>query len=192
MPPPLSDSQQPRLLLPKVIIHCLTVLRREKPNVALYYLKNALEIEQKDPDTDDLTRAGTHLNLSAIYSKLNKHKEAIWHSKNAIILLERRASELKAGSEEEKELQNHVFMNVAIAYYNLGANYEHTQKQNSAIMSYKVALDHAEKYLDGEHSLIGLIKENLAIVEEKLKLAQTSHLMRDYIRKEKATANIYR
>jgi hypothetical protein len=37
-----------------------------KPNVALFYIKNALEIEQSDPTVEAITVAGTHLNICAI------------------------------------------------------------------------------------------------------------------------------
>jgi tetratricopeptide (TPR) repeat protein len=63
--------------------------RKEKPNVALFYLKNALEIEINDPLTEELNLSGTHLNLCAIYSKLNKHQSAVYHAKKAIKLIEK-------------------------------------------------------------------------------------------------------
>lgn len=55
--------------------------KQEKPNVALFYLKSSLEIEQGDQKTEKLNLAGTHLNLCAIYSKLSKNKEAVRHAK---------------------------------------------------------------------------------------------------------------
>lgn len=44
--------------------------RKNKPNVALFYLKNALEIEINNTLPEDFNLASTHLNLCAIYSKL--------------------------------------------------------------------------------------------------------------------------
>ena len=63
--------------------------RKEKPNVALYYLKNALQIEESDSNAEELNIAGTHLNLCAIYGKLNKHLFAIFHAWSAIKLIEK-------------------------------------------------------------------------------------------------------
>jgi tetratricopeptide (TPR) repeat protein len=54
---------------------------------ALFYLKNALDIEINDLNTEPLNLAGTHLNLCAIYSKLNKHQNAVYHAKKAIKII---------------------------------------------------------------------------------------------------------
>lgn len=67
----------------------LNLIRKERPNVALFYLKNALDIEQSDANMDDLNISGTHLNLCAIYSKLGKHIYSIYHARNAIKLIEK-------------------------------------------------------------------------------------------------------
>lgn len=61
--------------------------RIEKPNVALYYLNNSLQLEMQDPRSEQLNLAGTHLNLTAILTKLAKYKDAITHAKAAIIIL---------------------------------------------------------------------------------------------------------
>jgi hypothetical protein len=55
--------------------------------VALYYLNNSLQLEMQDPRSEQLNLAGTHLNLTAILTKLGKHKEAISHAKASIIIL---------------------------------------------------------------------------------------------------------
>ncbi len=62
--------------------------KKNKPNVALFYLMNALEIEKKDPNADATNIAGTHLNLCAIFSKLGKQQEAVVHAKRSIVLIE--------------------------------------------------------------------------------------------------------
>lgn len=43
----------------------------------------------QDPRSEQLNIAGTHLNLTAILTKLGKHKEAITHAKSSIIILRR-------------------------------------------------------------------------------------------------------
>ncbi len=63
--------------------------KKEKPNVALFYLKQSLELEMLDPRSEQLNLAGTHLNLTAILTKLGKHNEAIDHAKASIIILRR-------------------------------------------------------------------------------------------------------
>ncbi len=56
--------------------------------MALCYLRNSLEIEMSDPKTQKINMAGTHLNLCAIYSKLNKHNDAVKHAKYSIEIME--------------------------------------------------------------------------------------------------------
>lgn len=63
--------------------------RRDKAKVALYYLNNSLQLEMQDPRSEQLNLAGTHLNLTAILTKLGKHTDAITHAKSAIIILRR-------------------------------------------------------------------------------------------------------
>ncbi len=65
----------------------LIIRRREKPNVALYYLNSSLELELQDPRSEQLNIAGTYLNLTAILTKLGKHKEAITNAKASILIL---------------------------------------------------------------------------------------------------------
>jgi hypothetical protein len=43
----------------------------------------------QDPRSEQLNLAGTHLNLTAILTKLGKHTDAITHAKAAIIILRR-------------------------------------------------------------------------------------------------------
>ena len=56
--------------------------------------------------TEDLNLAGTHLNLCAIFSKLNRHKEAVEHAKQAIRLLEKQIA-----IKEAKERHNISIVN---------------------------------------------------------------------------------
>ena len=67
----------------------IIINRKEKPNVALFYLNQSLELEMLDPRSEQLNLAGTHLNLTAILTKLGKHNEAITHAKSSIIILRR-------------------------------------------------------------------------------------------------------
>jgi hypothetical protein len=43
----------------------------------------------QDPRSEQLNLAGTHLNLTAILTKLGKHKEAVTHAKASIVILRR-------------------------------------------------------------------------------------------------------
>merc|ERR1719372_14271 len=58
---------------------------------ALSYLRKALKIEVS-LQTDDVTVAGTHLNICAILSKLEKHDKAVQHASCALDLISHRVS----------------------------------------------------------------------------------------------------
>merc|ERR1740138_865677 len=60
-----------------------------KLHAALSYLRKALKIEVS-LRTDDVTVAGTHLNICAILSKLDKHDKAVQHAVCALQLISTR------------------------------------------------------------------------------------------------------
>merc|ERR550539_928990 len=53
---------------------------------ALSYLRRALKMEV-ELNTDEVTLAGTHLNLCAVLSKLEKHDKAVQHALSALELM---------------------------------------------------------------------------------------------------------
>ncbi|CDW80733.1 tpr domain containing protein [Stylonychia lemnae] len=216
---------------------------KEKPNVALFYLKSSLELEEADPTTEKLNLAGTHLNLCAIYSKLVKHPESIKHAKFAIKILEEliqlreshkaaaalllqqqqqqqltqqqnqtqeeqkrvqfdeqnlnQTNQQKTKEQKEEELkqkqeENNLYLTEAIAYYNLGASYEHILKVEQAVKSYQIAQQIYKIHLGDNHPLSITIEESLRKAQEKKKFSETSHIIRQFMRKEKATTNIFK
>ena len=82
-------------------------------------------------------------------------------------------------------------MSVAIAYFNLGASYEHIQEPKSALQAYKTAKDISVSHLGETHALSIAIIENLEIVDKKQRFNETMHIMRDFKRREQATSKIY-
>ena len=99
--------------------------------MALSYLEKSLELEMQDPLSEQLNLAGTHLNITAIMTKLGRHKEAITHAKSSIIIMRRLIDRREQHQEEGVEARNgreeakNLYLTEAIAYYNLGASYEH-------------------------------------------------------------------
>ena len=59
------------LFQPSHVLLLLFYKKLGKPRLALGYLQQALMVEQNTPNT--------HLNLSAVYSALGKHQEALHH-----------------------------------------------------------------------------------------------------------------
>jgi hypothetical protein len=76
----------------------------------------------------------------------------------------------------------------AIAYYNLGASYEHlgSTKLDEAVRSYEIAEQIAKLHLPEGHPLGKTIHESLLKAQGRAKFNQTSHMMRGLIRKERA------
>merc|ERR1719191_1761609 len=62
-----------------------------KLHAALSYLRKALKVEVA-LSTDDVTVAGTHLNICAILSKLEKHDKAAQHALCALELISRKVA----------------------------------------------------------------------------------------------------
>merc|ERR550537_1084084 len=65
--------------------------RTGKLHAALSYLRRSLKIDV-GMQTDDVAIGGTHLNLCAILSKLNKHAKALQHAMCALELIGNRIS----------------------------------------------------------------------------------------------------
>ena len=83
-------------------------------------------------------------------------------------------------------------MTEAIAYYNLGCSYEHMLLKEKAIKSYSLALEICKIHLGRHHPLTVTIEDSLEKAQSKQKQQNTSHILRNYLRKERATSNIFR
>jgi tetratricopeptide (TPR) repeat protein len=118
--------------------------RRRQPNVALGYLKKALEAEARN-DTEAADMAGTHLNICAVYSQLGKHQEALEDAQIALGLLKT----VLDGGVEYSSVRN----TIAIAYHNIGAELEHLNMLEEAVAVYSSGLVFAKQHLGEEHSL---------------------------------------
>lgn len=130
--------------------------KKGNPNVALTYLEQSLDLELQDSTTDELNLAASHLNLTSVLTKLGKHQEAIGHAKSAIIIL-RRLIDRKDPRDEGQNL----FQTEAIAYYNLGASYEHIGGLEAAIKSYEIAASIVHVRFPPGHPLGKTIGESL-------------------------------
>ena len=120
------------------------------------------------------------MNICAVLSQLNKHELALNHAMSAVILLqemmlrrrldpgslnEDELEEMRA-QEEGTDLQNKDKVAVlAIAYHNMGVEQEFLRSYPAAILSYKKAVNFAEKNLGSEDG----ITQNLRSVYENAK-----------------------
>lgn len=146
-----------------------------KLRTALKFLEQALSIEGRLNKID--TQADTHLNIWAVLSQLNKHELALNHAMSAVILLQEDLlyKAVNGGSEEQEEEEKKKSKPkggkdpnkdrtsvLAIAYHNMGVEQEFLRSYHAAILSYKKAVNFAEKHLGPTDG----ITENLRNVYE--------------------------
>ena len=125
---------------------------------ALNFLQRALTIESRLQRPE--TQADTHLNICAVLSQLNKHELALNHAMSAVILLQEMMlrKKLDPQSVMDDELEDQAAVQnkdtnkdkvavLAIAYHNMGVEQEFLRSYPAAILSYKKAVNFAEKNL---------------------------------------------
>ena len=150
-----------------------------KMKAALGFLQQALTIEAKLQRPE--IQADTHLNICAVLSQLNKHELALNHAMSAVILLqemmlarklEPQAYPYDEDAEDEAlpETNKDRTAVLAIAYHNMGVEQEFLKSFPAAILSYKKAVNFAEKNLGPEDS----ITQNLRNVFENAKVEVSS------------------
>merc|ERR1719221_1064193 len=124
-----------------------------KLHAALSYLRKALKIEVS-LQTDDVTVAGTHLNICAILSKLDKHDKAVQHALCALELINNRvASASHAISQDEYSV-------LAIAYHNVAVERDYLHQWDQAAMAYQQGHQIAKKCLGEQHPLTQTLGKN--------------------------------
>lgn len=79
------------------------------------------------------TLADTHLNLCAVLSQLDRHEDALQHSMLSIILLQDEflsvlLPKIKSIEGEEDLINDERLAVLAIAYHNLGVEFEHLKR----------------------------------------------------------------
>lgn len=147
-----------------------------KMRTALNFLQRALTIESRLQRPE--TQADTHLNICAVLSQLNKHELALNHAMSAVILLQEMMLRKKLdpqscieddleepGAAQKKDTNKDKVAVLAIAYHNMGVEQEFLRSYPAAILSYKKAVNFAEKNLGPDDG----ITQNLRSVYENAK-----------------------
>ena len=99
--------------------------------------------------------------MCAVLSQLGKHQAALEHSQSALILLhEELFSEPEAQTNGMEEKADRIAV-LAIAYHNVGVEYEFLKKRNLSIQSYKKGAEMAEKFLGSDHGIVVTLKNSL-------------------------------
>lgn len=124
-----------------------------KLHAALSYLRKALKIEVS-LHTDDVTVAGTHLNICAILSKLDKHDKAVQHAACALDLINGRvASTGDAVTQDEYSV-------LAIAYHNVAVERDYMHQWDEAAAAYQQGHLIAKRCLGDQHPLTQTLGKN--------------------------------
>jgi len=131
-----------------------------KLHAALSYLRKALKIEVS-LQTDDVTVAGTHLNICAILSKLDKHDKAVQHATCALELISNRvASAAHTVTQDEYSV-------LAIAYHNVAVERDYLHQWDQAHTAYEQGYSIAKKCLGDQHPLTQTLAKNLDTALQK-------------------------
>jgi hypothetical protein len=131
-----------------------------KHHAALSYLRQALKVEVS-LQTDDVTVAGTHLNICAILSKLEKHDKAVQHALCALELISNRVA------NAENEAQSDDYSVLAIAYHNVAMEREFLHQWDQAAMAYQKGFQIAKRCLGEQHPLTQTLGKNCDTVLQK-------------------------
>merc|ERR1719235_245758 len=117
--------------------------------------------------TDDVTAAGTHLNICAILSKLDKHDKAVQHAVCALDLISNRVnSAAHAVTQDEYSV-------LAIAYHNVAVERDYLHQWEQAHKAYQEGFQVAKKCLGEQHPLTQTLGKNCdAALRKSHKFAQ--------------------
>jgi tetratricopeptide (TPR) repeat protein len=133
---------------------------------ALSYLRRALRMEI-DLDTDEVTLAGTHLNICAILSKLEKHDKAVQHAQSALELINQRVD-----SADPQSVSHDEYSVLAIAYHNVAVERDFLHEYEQAATAFREGYQVAKRCLGEDHPLsITLSKNCDAVLQKSQKLA---------------------
>mmetsp|Transcript_5642 Transcript_5642/g.13261 ORF Transcript_5642/g.13261 Transcript_5642/m.13261 type:complete len:261 (-) Transcript_5642:384-1166(-) len=130
-----------------------------KLHLALQFLRKAQMLEEKLQHLCQ-NPAGTHLNLCALLSQMGKHQEALVHAQKALSLLEASPPTENTGNSESL---------VCVAYFNMGAEFEHLRRTKEALWAYRRAYDSCLSELGEEHALSKQIYSCLTSIQAKIK-----------------------
>jgi len=136
---------------------------------ALSYLRRALKMEV-ELDTDDVTLAGTHLNICALLSKLEKHDKAVQHALCALDLMHKRVT-----MSEAEHVSHDDYSVLAIAYHNVALERDFLHQYEKAAAAFQQGYQVAKRCLGEEHPLsITLGKNCDAVLQKSQKLTKST------------------
>jgi len=133
----------------------------------LSYLRRALKMEVQ-LKTHEVTLAGTHLNICAILSKLEKHDKAVQHAMCALDLVNQLISKTDADIVTQDD-----YSVLAIAYHNVAIEREFLLQYEKAAAAFHQGYQVAKRCLGEDHPLsIALGKNCDSVLRKSQKLTK--------------------
>lgn len=161
--------------------------RQGKLHAALQYLQKALKIESKLDRVDN--PADTYLNTCAVLSQLGRHQSALEHSQQALILLQEELSKvigpMAQGNEAPKADRIAV---LAIAYHNVGVEYEFLKKFDQSLQSYRKGVEVSERFLGSDHA-ISVTLRNSCVAARRAIMSRDPHVRLQKLNAKKVPQN---
>jgi tetratricopeptide (TPR) repeat protein len=130
---------------------------------ALSYLRRSLKMEV-EINTDEVTLAGTHLNLCAVLSKLEKHDKAVQHALNALQLMSHRINEVATATATQDE-----YIVLAIAWHSVALEREFLQQWDQAATAFQTGYQVAKRLIGESHPLTMALEQSCNAVLRKAK-----------------------
>jgi tetratricopeptide (TPR) repeat protein len=144
-----------------VTLNNFACYHRKKGNLsgAVKCLSKALKIESRLENIPN--RADTHLNMCAVLSQLGKHQSALEQAQSSLILLHEElfAGHREGDSEPSGDRVDRMAV-LAIAYHNVGVEYEFLKNFPLSLQSYHKGMDMAQQYLGASHSMVITLKNS--------------------------------
>mmetsp|Transcript_11676 Transcript_11676/g.14088 ORF Transcript_11676/g.14088 Transcript_11676/m.14088 type:complete len:294 (-) Transcript_11676:172-1053(-) len=148
--------------------------RQGKLHASLQFLQKAIKIEAKLERVEN--PADTFLNACAVLSQLGRHQSALEHAQQALILLQEELSKVlgPAADADNAPKADRVAV-LAIAYHNVGVEYEFLKKFDQSLQSYRKGVEVAERFLGGEHAITGTLR-NSCVAARRAIMARDPHV----------------
>eukprot|EP00391_Amoebophrya_sp_Ameob2_P005194 CAMPEP_0178990930 /NCGR_PEP_ID=MMETSP0795-20121207/5238_1 /TAXON_ID=88552 /ORGANISM="Amoebophrya sp., Strain Ameob2" /LENGTH=370 /DNA_ID=CAMNT_0020682567 /DNA_START=324 /DNA_END=1437 /DNA_ORIENTATION=+ len=116
--------------------------------------------------------AATHLNLCALLSQMSMHEKALYHAQKALHFLppvgEGSSSRTQGSSDPEKATKQQDESLTPVAYFNMGAEYEHLKYYVEALDAYEQAYEACLSELGSAHALTSKIAASVKQLKKKL------------------------